>query len=371
MIDVTESVNTTQNLFEATNSNELTTTTNTHIEYLKTLPEVQNLTSLIKLEDLNTVNNFGSKPSLELSKISDELLNITKEVSNKETFALFDPLNNILNKFDIEDFNKEPKKQGFLGKLFNNAKNTLDDLFKKYDTVGRELTSVSETLNKYKLDIVKSNKTIETLQQHNIKYFEELEKYIAAGEIAYDEANQIKTHFENLDNINEFEKSEKVEKATLLVDQIDKKVHELRVVQQIALQTIPMLNMMRRNNFDLANQVDSKILTTIPIFKSLIVQAITLHRQKIQANNLQELDRKTNEMLLKNATRTVDINKQLAGMENNGVKVETLEQTFNILKTGVIETENILKQNREKRINDTQKLENMKKEIIDSNFFKN
>lgn len=350
------------------NKQELATASDNRIEELKKDPEIQRLNSEIKLNDISTVNEFGKKPALELSKTADALLAITKDVSRKEMLEVFSPLSKILKRFSIEDF--KGTKKGLLGKLFAKVADNIDDMFKKYETMGNELNDVVQTLNKYKVDIVKSNGMIQQLQEANVKHFTELEKYIAAGELAEEEAKEILETFKNDSTLNEFEKAERVEKAQLLVDQINKKVHEFRIVQQVALQTIPSLNIMRRNNFELANQVDSKLITTIPIFKNAMVQAVILKRQQIQSANLMEIDTVTNDMLKMNAENNSQISAMLAKNEGSGIKLETLQHTYETLKNSVTETERILEDNRKKREQDTIALEGMKKELIETNFFK-
>lgn len=350
------------------NKQELATASDNRIAELKKDPEIQRLNSEIKLNDISTVNEFGKKPALELSKTADALLAITKDVSRKEMLEVFSPLSKILKRFSIEDF--KGTKKGLFGKIFAKVADNIDDMFKKYETMGNELNDVVQTLNKYKVDIVKSNGMIQQLQEANVKHFTELEKYIAAGELAEEEAKEILETFKNDSTLNEFEKAERVEKAQLLVDQINKKVHEFRIVQQVALQTIPSLNIMRRNNFELANQVDSKLITTIPIFKNAMVQAVILKRQQIQSANLMEIDTVTKDMLKMNAVNNSQISAMLAKNEGSGIKLETLQYTYETLKNSVTETERILEDNRKKREQDTIALEGMKKELIETNFFK-
>ena len=243
-------------------------------------------------------------------------------------------------------------------------------MFKKYTTMGNELNDVVQTLNKYKVDIVKANGMIQQLQEANVKHFTELEKYIAAGELAEEEAKELLENFKNDNTLNEFEKADRIERAQLLIDQINKKVHEFRIVQQVSLQSIPMLNIMRRNNFELANQVDSKLITTIPIFKTMMVEAVIQRRQAIQAKSTAKIDEVTEKALRMNAENAAMLSTMMAKREGAGITLETLQYTYETIKNGVTETERIFEENRNKRAQDTIALEGMKKELIETNFFK-
>ena len=75
------------------------------------------------------------------------------------------------------------------------------------------------------------------------------------------------------------------------------------------MQSIPMIKTMEFSNYNLVRKINSAFIVTLPVFKQALAQAILLKRQKIQAESIAELDKKTNEMLLKNAQNTVDVSK--------------------------------------------------------------
>jgi uncharacterized protein YaaN involved in tellurite resistance len=89
-----------------------------------------------------------------------------------------------------------------------------------------------------------------------------------------------------------------------------------------------------------------------------------LKRQKLQAESMAELDKKTNEMLIMNAHNTVEQSKMAARLASgSSIKVETLETTWRTICTGIDETKAIQEDARKKRLEDQQKLEAMKQEF--------
>ena len=70
------------------------------------------------------------------------------------------------------------------------------------------------------------------------------------------------------------------------------------------------------------------------------MQAILLKRQKIQAESIAELDKKTNEMFLKNAQNTVDVSKMMFFKMASGssIQIETLRRTWATITNGIEET---------------------------------
>ena len=118
---------------------------------------------------------------------------------------------------------------------------------------------------------------------------------------------------------------------------------------------------MEFSNYNLVRKINSAFIVTLPVFKQALAQAILLKRQKIQAESIAELDKKTNEMLLKNAQNNVEISKATARLASgSSIQIETLENTWKTITSGIEETRNIQETARKKRIEDQARLEAIK-----------
>ena len=118
---------------------------------------------------------------------------------------------------------------------------------------------------------------------------------------------------------------------------------------------------------NLVRKINSAFIVTLPVFKQSLAQAVMLKRQKIQADALSELDKKTNEMLIKNARNTVEQSKMTAKLASgSSVKIETLETTWRTIMNGIDETKNIQETARKQRVDDAARLENIKKEFLET-----
>ena len=121
---------------------------------------------------------------------------------------------------------------------------------------------------------------------------------------------------------------------------------------------------MEFSNINLIRKINSAFIITLPIFKQSLAQAIMLKRQRLQAEALSELDKKTNEMILKNATNTVEQAKLTAQMASgSSIKVDTLEKSWRTIVNGIEETKRIQDDARRQRAEDKVKLENIKNEF--------
>ena len=145
---------------------------------------------------------------------------------------------------------------------------------------------------------------------------------------------------------------------------LEQRTQDLRVAENVAMQTIPMLKTMEFSNINLIRKINSAFIITLPIFKQSLAQAIMLKRQRLQAEALSELDKKTNEMILKNATNTVEQAKLTAQMASgSSIKVDTLEKSWKTIVNGIEETKRIQDDARRQRAEDKVKLENIKNEF--------
>ena len=74
-----------------------------------------------------------------------------------------------------------------------------------------------------------------------------------------------------------------------------------------------------------------------------------------------ELDKKTNEMLVRNAQNTVESSKMAARLASgSSIQIETLETTWRTITSGIEETKRIQEDARKKRVEEQARLETIK-----------
>lgn len=333
---------------------------------LRNLPEVQDLNSQIVLDDTNTILVFGKDASAGIAKVSDALLNNVKLNRNEDKSELLKSLSKVMDEFDIKDF-EEGKEPGFLQKLFKKASNSLEDIFKKYDTMGSEVAKIEMELRKYENDIKDSNKVLDSLLLENMNFYNELQKYIVAGELALEEIERdVLPHFQKIAETS----GDQLDILTYqnyqqAYDMIQQRVYDLQVAETISLQTIPMLKAMQYNNYALVRKINSAFVITLPVFKQGLTQAVLVKKQKLQAESMNALDEKTNEMLMKNAQNIVNTSTALTRMNASpSIKLETLQSTYNTIKAGIEETLRIEEECRQKRESDRVELAKLNEDMI-------
>lgn len=321
--------------------------------------EVDALCSQIEINNLDTIVTFGAGAAEEISKASDVVLNSMNMSQLDESSEMLKTLANIMSKFDIDEIKDNPS---LFGKLFGNLKKQLDKILAKYHTMGEEVDKIYVQLKGYEDEIKQSNRKLNMMFEANVGYYHELVKYILAGEQGCRELEayiaQRQQDMQNTgDNSIQFELTS-LQNALMMLEQ---RTQDLRTAENVAMQSIPMIKTMEFSNYNLVRKINSAFIVTLPVFKQALAQAILLKRQKIQAEAMSELDKKTNEMLIKNAQNTVEVSKNTARLASgSSIQIETLETTWRTITTGIDETQRIQEEARKKRIDDQKRLEAIK-----------
>ena len=332
-------------------------------ETLTNSEEVDALVSTIEVNNLETIVSFGAEAAEEIAKASDVVLNSMSMSQLDESSEMLESLSKIMSKFDPSELQEN---KGLFNKLFGNMKNQLEKILDKYHTMGEEVDKIYVQLREYEGEIKQSNRKLEQMFDANVDYYHQLVKYILAGEQGCRELEayiaQRQADFEATgDNSIQLELAG-LNNALMMLEQ---RTQDLRVAENIAIQSIPMIKTMAYSNMNLVRKINSAFIVTLPVFKQGLAQAVMLKRQKIQAEALSELDKKTNEMLIKNAKNTVEQSKMTARLASgSSVKIETLETTWRTIVNGIEETQNIQKEARKQRIDDAARLENIKQEFL-------
>ena len=322
--------------------------------------EIDKLVSTINANDPNSIITFGNQVAEEISKASDQVLNSMNMTQLDDSSELLNALKNIMDQFDVKELTVE-KKAGF----FANLRKQLDKILAKYHTMGEEVDKIYVQLKQYESEISQSNIKLETMYNANIEYYKELLKYIMAGEQACKELDQYIEDFKvkvqnNPDSGTAAMDLQTLEQTRSIMEQ---RVMDLKIAENVAMQTVPMLKAMEFSNINLIRKINSAFIITMPVFKQALAQAVMLKRQRIQANAMKALDDKTNELLLKNAQNTVDQTKLTTQLAmGSSIKVETLEKTWETIVNGIDETRKLQEEARTKRAEDSKRLEKLKED---------
>jgi len=190
------------------------------------------------------------------------------------------------------------------------------------------------------------------LYDENLAYFKQLQVYIQAGEEKLAEMREVtlpklraQAAAANdpmaVQVVADFEGS---------VERFEKKVHDLKISKNIAIQTAPQIRLIQNNDKALIDRVQTAIYSTIPLWKNQMVIALglsaqqqTLQMQRAVTDATNELLRRNAELLQQNTVATAREN------ERGVVDIETVREVNERLVATIEETIKIQQEGRAKR----------------------
>lgn len=311
---------------------------------------VEQIRDGINLMDTQTAIVYGVGAQRDIAGFSEQILT---KVRNKDSGYVGELMSDLVIK--VKEVGVDELDDGFLDKIpfINNAARALKKFIQRYEKLEVQIDQIEHELEQARMAMLKDITVFDGLFEKNLEYFRDLQVYIVAGEEKLAELRdqtipalrteaQAKGDAMSAQVVRDFEDT---------VNRFEKKVHDLKLSKTIAIQTAPQIRLIQNNDKVLVDKIQTAILSTIPLWKSQIVIALGLERQR----NVLELQRSvtdaTNELLTKNAEllrqNSVDVARE---SERGVVDLETLKKVNSDLITTIEETIKIQRQGREARL---------------------
>lgn len=322
---------------------------------------IETLVREIDPADSNSIIFFGNKAQEQLTLISDNMLD---GVRNKDTGSAGVALNDMLatlRGFRTDDLDPNARP-GLLARLFGRTKPIMK-FVQRYEEVRKQIDAISNRLDDHKTRLLTDIESLDRLYGANLDYFHDLADYIAAGEEklrAFDEDLLPKLE-------REAEASKDVLKAQELRDMrqrrddLERRVHDLRLTRQVAMQSLPSIRLVQENDKSLVTKINSTMVNTIPLWRQQLAQAVTIYRSKEAADTIRASTDLTNELLMANAKNLKDANADVRReIERGVVDIETIKEANRLLIETIEESLQIAEDGKAKRVaaeKDLQKVE--------------
>ncbi|MEN3977770.1 toxic anion resistance protein [Acinetobacter sp. CWB-B33] len=296
----------------------------------------------------NAVAEYGKNIATKTSSYTDELLNL---VQNKDLDATGQKLNQVVQvaqQLNTSSILNKSKNSGFLGSIlskFKGAKNSFDQHFNTTkEQIDALVKEIETSQNGLKARVNTLDKMFGGVQEE----YKQLGVYVAAGKLKEQEIQQeiaVLTAQEQ-----DQPTTQKIYDLNHLANNLEKRVSDLQVLQQSAMQTLPMIRIIQSNNLMLVDKFYAIKNITLPAWKNQISLAISLQEQKNSVQLANSIDDATNELLKRNADllhqNSVDTAK---ANQRSVIDIETLEHVQNTLIKTVNDVIQIQKEGMQKR----------------------
>ena len=264
--------------------------------------QIESLIAEIDMHDRSSIMFFGTKTQEQMTTISEKMLN---GVKNKDIGAAGTSLTSMITAikgFNIDELNPNDEPSWW-EKLLGKAK-PVAEFLSKYEDVRKQIDTITDEMEGHKTQLLTDVITLDKLYEANLDFFHKLETYITAGEEKLRRldsvdiptlAAQAEAHTEDMvmaQNLRDLRSSR---------DDLERRVHDLRLTRQVAMQSLPSIRLVQENDKTLINKINSTLINTVPLWKNQLAQAVTIFRMSDAAQVVKEASDLTNELLEKNA----------------------------------------------------------------------
>ncbi len=343
---------------------------NNEIINSRTTPETnalaENLAAEIQLNDPALSTTYGAEAMRNISRFADTML---EQVRAKDSGHIGESLGELLD--EVKDFDprsivdEKPSplaKIPLIGSLFNKRARSVV----KFNTLAGQVDAIALKLEDAMTSLLRDIEVLEQLYDLNRDFHNELALYLEAGQLRLNRAREteLPALMQAAESSTDSMAAQRVRDFSDQINRFERRLHDLQISRSIALQTAPQIRLIQSNDQTLAEKIQTSILTTIPIWKSQMVLALSLQAQKGAVQLQQNVADTTNALLKSNAEMlqqaTVETARQV---ERSIVDMDTLHETHGKLISTVEETLRIAQEGRNQRRQAEQELAAMEQDL--------
>lgn len=316
-----------------------------------------------RFNDVSTLSvaEYGKDISSESNKCTSELLSLVRNNELDETGTKLNQVLSVAQTINSSNLISSPSglsKLPLIGALFKSAKGAKQKFEMRFADTNSQIDGLVKEIEvnqgglKQRVDML--DKMFNAVDEDR----RTLGVYIVAGKTRYTELQEEIKELTAKDPLKEdMSVSQRIYDLNHICNNLDKRLSDLHLLQQSAIQTMPMIRLIQSNNTMLIDKFYSIKTITIPAWKNQISLALSLNEQENSVKLATAIDNTTNELLKRNAellhTNSVAVAK---ANQRSVIDVATLEHVQNTLIKTVNEVINIQKQGVQAREDSTKRL---------------
>ncbi|ODV54350.1 toxic anion resistance protein [Lysinibacillus fusiformis] len=291
--------------------------------------EVQQIAHQIDIKNQLELMELGKEPATKLAKFADQILDIVTQSATFESNTLFKQLEAIMLTFDKKDFTEQ---KGFFKKLFTRKSKSEDDVYTKYNVLGRDIEKIHYQFVLMEEELAKDNRLLARLYKEDLMFYLDLEKYIVAADMKLHEVQTtlIPMYEKQGEAGNQVAKME-LNRLQAIAEILQQKIDELEKSRMVAILTAPQIEMLRHGNSELMEQINGAFVKTIPVFKMGLMNAVNERRQQLQNQSASAFENRVKQFG-EVSNEAVHLSTALAQQADT---TQTLEAMWDTIVTGI------------------------------------
>ncbi len=309
--------------------------------------QVEAFVGKIDVTDTASVLSYGVGVQKKMTDFSSKAL---EKVQTSNLGEIGGDLSKLVVQLGQVGGDKEERK-GLFG-LFKRGRDKAGELKAAYDDVEANVEAISDKLLGHQRQLLKDIDMFDQLYQLNEAYFKELTMYILAGKEKLDQVRStdlvaLQNHARETGSAQDAQRANDLAAAC---DRFEKRVYDLLLTREVSLQMAPQIRMLQSSDTTMAQQIQTTIVNSIPLWKNQLVISLGLENATQAAAAERQVTDMTNALLRKNADALKQATVATAKESERGiVDMETLRHTNEQLISTLDEVMAIQREGKEKR----------------------
>ena len=326
-------------------------------------PNVQELAARINLNDPGSITRFGQEAQGRAAAAADAMLGAARSDAVGEAGDSLSRLLGTLRGFDVTKLDAKP---GLLSRLIGRAGSETTAILQRYESVRGQVEAIGDKLDTHRTRLMEDVERLERLYEATLTWFHALADHVAAGEavLARTDAEAIPLAEKAALDVSDPIAPQRLRDLRAAREDLDRRVYDLRLTRQVAMQALPSIRLIQENDKALAGRIHSVLANTVPLWRTQLAQALALQRMREAGAAVKAATDLTNELLTANAEGLRRANVEVrTEIERGVVDLEAVQRANVALVSTIEDSLRIAQEGRERRVAATKALGEAESEI--------
>ena len=322
------------------------------------------IASVLNEKEMSTITSYGSDLQRAMSSYSSDFLKQSFDSkAGIESAQLISNLLGELHEVDINDLEAPSAVKRFLRRIPGLRKLvvSVEQIKAKYNTIEKNIDGIVKKLEATRQIAIRDNNLLQKQFENNCDYVDQLEDLIVAGKMKSEELGEL---IENMKSHSSDYEEYQISDIDEYKNALDKRLTDLIALRYAFKQSLTQIRIIQRTNIMHANNTESQIAMTIPLWKNQLSLAVALYDQKQAIEIGTKVTDTTNELFRKNAemmkVQAIEVAKQSQRMV---LDVETLRKSTQELVATVEGVQKAQKEGAERRAAAEAEIAKLEKEM--------
>lgn len=328
------------------------------------LAVARELAASIDPNEMRCVLAFGMKPQNALASATKTIIGTSTGSAADDARTTLTNLLQTLQEAGADSATGDRKflrKLPLIGRRFNGPRHAV----RTFEQIADKIADLEAELRRQQMRLLADYENLDTMFAENADFIEQLEIFIAAGQLKLAELQQyVDAEQQGSGPTSQGRSPELYDDRFRAIDRLSRRVYDLELTRMMAMQTGPQIRLIQDGDERLAAKIHTAVLTAIPLWKRQVAMAISLAHQRDAVESVKGVTETTNELLRTNSEQlkrgTLEVREET---ERGVVDIETLQATTDNLISTVEEALRISAEGSAKRAECEQQIAQMEERI--------